>query len=111
MTISRLKSDLVLVFKYGINGVLSLLQALLWLRSMPRNPKKICIHRVGQIGDILCAIPAIKAIRKAYPEAEITLLTSPGEEGNPGAAELLKGAKWINHLYGCLFTTLKSLPM
>ena len=109
MTISRLKSDLVLVFKYGINGVLSLLQALLWLRSMPRNPKKICIHRVGQIGDILCAIPAIKAIRKAYPEAEITLLTSPGEEGNPGAAELLKGAEWIDHLYVYYSTELNSL--
>ena len=109
MTISRLKSDLVLVFKYGINGVLSLLRALLWLRSMPRNPKKICIHRVGQIGDILCAIPAIKAIRKAYPEAEITLLTSPGEEGNPGAAELLKGAEWIDHLHVYYSTELNSL--
>lgn len=109
MTISRLKSDLVLVFKYGINGVLSLLRALLWLRSMPRNPKNICIHRVGQIGDILCAIPAMKAIRKAYPEADITLLTSPGEEGNPGAAELLKGAEWIDHLYVYYSTEINSL--
>jgi len=101
MTVSRLKSDIVLASQYGLNAILNRLRALLWLRSIPKNPKKICIHRVGQIGDILCAIPAMKAIREAYPEAEITLLTSPGREGNPGAAELLKGEKWIDrqHVY------------
>jgi heptosyltransferase-2 len=51
----------------------------------------------------------MKTIRKAYPEAEITLLTSPGEEGNPGAAELLKGAEWIDHLYVYHSAELNSL--
>lgn len=109
MNISRFKSKLVLIFKYGINAVLSLLRVLLWFRSKPMNPQKICIHRVGQIGDILCAIPAMKAIRRAYPKAEITLLTSPGEEGNPGAAELLKGEKWIDHLHVYYSSELGSL--
>jgi len=38
--------------------------------------KKILIYRIGHIGDTIVSLPAFWAIRKAFPDAEITLLTN-----------------------------------
>ena len=38
------------------------------------NVKKIAVLRCGALGDFIVTLPAFKAIREAYPEAEIVLL-------------------------------------
>jgi ADP-heptose:LPS heptosyltransferase len=57
------------------------------------------VFKGGNIGDIACAVPTFIAVRRAYPKATITLLTSPGNEGIPGAKELLDGAWFIDELW------------
>jgi len=65
-------------------------------RGLSVAPRKILVYKLGNIGDVICAVPAFVTIRQNYPQAEIVLLSSPGRWGAPGAAELLKHAGYFN---------------
>ena len=78
------------------NGALRVGQQCLWLGPRPRAAARVGIYRIGNIGDIVCALPAMAAIRRTYPAARLTLVTSPGCRGSVGARELLREAPWIN---------------
>ena len=45
--------------------------------SKIENVKKIAVLRCGALGDFLVTLPALKAIKIAYPQAEIVLLGKP----------------------------------
>jgi lipopolysaccharide heptosyltransferase II len=80
------------------NAGLGALRRCLFPRAMPAEVRRVCIYRIGNIGDTVCAVPAMYAIRRAFPKAEMVLVTSPGARGMPGAAELLGGVSWLSDI-------------
>ncbi len=79
------------------NAMLAALRFCLWPRQ-PRVVERIGVYRIGNIGDIVCALPALNAIRRTYPHARLTLVTSAGNPSLPGAKDILAGADWIDEL-------------
>lgn len=105
----RVQALLVNALYQCINGLLYGFAVLLWPRPRPRSAERVCVFRIGYVGDIVCALPAIRSVRRAYPNAKMTLLTSPGPAG-PGAAELLPGNDWIDVLRVYYSADIETLP-
>ena len=102
ITLSNTISVIFIKFIYKFNNTILLLVAyLIWPKNIPANVNKILIYRIGNIGDITCALPAMKSIRRKYPKAVLTLLTSPGGDHLPSAKDLLVNVSWIDaiHIY------------
>jgi len=73
------------------NAFIEALRTALWPGRRPVHAARICVYRIGAIGDLVCATPALFAIRRAYPDAHLTLLTTPGKYSRSRHAEDLLG--------------------
>jgi heptosyltransferase-3 len=95
----KVRLELLLVHAYTrwLNFLLDSLCRLMWLdrKTQARN---ILIYKIGNIGDITCAIPAFIAIRKRFPDSRMTLLSSPGKRGSFGAKELLADVPYFDDM-------------
>lgn len=79
------------VFYYAVtNLLLRCLKALLFRKN--ENPARILIFRTGSLGDSLCAIPTIAAIKNKFPLAHIDILTNPGKSTLASIDQLLSPA-------------------
>ncbi len=66
------------------------------------NIQKILVIKLAGIGDIILATPALRALRRKFPQAYIALLTTPR------AAEIIKGSPYLDELF-FLSSTSKNL--
>lgn len=105
---AEIKARLIGFCYDALNFLLRIFSYVFWPGRLEKSPKKICIYRVGNIGDIICIIPALIAVRRAYPRARITLLTSAGKKGI-GAKELIENAWFIDKLWVYYADEIKGL--
>ncbi len=60
-------------------------------RLMPRNIK-ILIVRLDRVGDVICSLPAVWALRERFPNAFISMMVRPYTQ------ELVEGHPWIDEV-------------
>lgn len=71
------------------NSLLLILQKILF--GLPQKDyKRILVFRTGSLGDSICAIPSIRAIRRQYPGAVLDILTNAGSKNLVGLHYLLE---------------------
>lgn len=69
------------------NRLLRCLNNLLY-RNPPRKPRAILVWRTGNLGDSWCALPALSALARRFPETEIAIATAAAAAGNPHSARV-----------------------
>ena len=63
-----------------------------------RAVERLLVFRVGQLGDLLVALPAMWSLRERFPNASITLLGSVVSARAVSAHELFEGSGVVDHV-------------
>src|SRR6185503_19016932 len=62
-----------------------------WTKDEMRAAKRVLIYRMGSLGDTVVALPALRMIARAFPQAERKMLTNiPVNVKAPPAAAILE---------------------
>jgi ADP-heptose:LPS heptosyltransferase len=61
-------------------------------------PRRILVYRCGALGDTIVALPAVHAVRDAFPGAELVLMTANDGAGVVWADEVLHDFGWFAHV-------------
>ncbi|WP_427113985.1 glycosyltransferase family 9 protein [Megasphaera sueciensis] len=97
MIFDKIKANIAHGILLFSNAVIYIITSVLFT-SKEQNILRICIYKVGNIGDLICIIPTLYAIKNYYPDAQIVLLSSPGSLNSIGAADVLCGVSCINKI-------------
>jgi ADP-heptose:LPS heptosyltransferase len=62
------------------------------------SPRRILVYRCGALGDTIVALPAIRAVREAHPDAELALMTANDGAGILWTDEVLRDFGWFAHM-------------
>lgn len=62
-----------------------------------RAPRRVLIYRLGSVGDTIVALPALRMVQRAFPEAKRWLLTTRPEARGVAMTTLLHGTGLIEH--------------
>ncbi len=63
------------------------------LKVMAKRTRRLLIYRLGSLGDMVVALPALHLVARAFPDAERRMLTNfPVNAKAPVAAEVLDGS-------------------
>lgn len=84
---------------YGLlNGFLKLAARVLF--EPINNPQRILVIRKGNLGDLICSLPAFKSIRHRFPDAKLVLLTTHGGNSSLGFKQVFN-----NHVFDDIIET------
>ena len=62
------------------------------------SPRRILVYRCGALGDTIVALPAMRAVREAFPDAELVLMTANDGAGILWTDEVLREFHWFAHV-------------
>lgn len=78
--------------------------------KIPKDaPKTVLIYRIGYLGDTVCAIPALTAIRKKFPDSKIILLTNTARQGMPQPEEIFRNSTFLDGIITYDYHKIRSL--